>query len=531
MQNTKTSFSENENVSKAASVVGIFTLFSRILGLFRDIVLANVFGIRLTMDAFVVAFTIPNIFRRLFVEGSLTLSFIPIFIEYLRQKSKADAFELARTMLTILSIIMVIGAILGVLFAPWIVRILAFGFGGVGEKYELTVLLTRITFPYIFLISMVALFMGILNSLRHFAGPAAAPIFLNVGIIGATLWISPYLSQPIVGTAMGVIIGGVIQVLMQVPVMLKKGFSFIPLWMPRHPAIKRIGLLMLPAVFSSAIFQFNIIVNRFLACFLEEGSISSLYLADRIVQFPLGIFTIALSTAALPSLSKQIAAKDFKGFADTLNHALGLTLFVIIPSMVGLIILRKPIIQLLFERMAFDASSTIMTAKALLFYTMGLWAVSGAKVLVPAFYALQDTKTPVKVGVIALAVNFICALFLMGPLQHGGLALAPSIASAVNICFLVFFLKRNITTWNPMSVYHSSMKSMIASGIMGFILYFVSFYWSAPDIESGIMSMAFYVFGMVFMGMIAYFFVARLLGCKELASILVLFKGLLSVHP
>jgi putative peptidoglycan lipid II flippase len=258
-------------------------------------VVARFFGAGLVTDAFFVAFRIPNLLRRLFAEGSLTIAFIPVFTEYLTQKTKEDAFQLAKVVLTILSIVLVVVTVLGILFAPWIVRIQAFGFGSSGIRYDLTVLLTRITFPYIFLISLVAFFMGVLNSLRHFAAPAAAPIFLNMGIIASTLWISPHFSEPIVGVAIGVLMGGVLQVALQIPWVLKKGLSLLPVWMPRHPAVKRIGLLMLPAIFGSAIYQFNQFIGTLLASFLAEGSVSWLYYADRLVQFPLGVFAIAIS--------------------------------------------------------------------------------------------------------------------------------------------------------------------------------------------------------------------------------------------
>jgi len=302
--------SEHGKVRRAAGVVGFFTLASRVLGLMRDIVIAGFFGTGMAADAFFVAFRIPNLLRRLFAEGSLTIAFIPVFTEYLTQKSRDEAFDLARTILTLLTITVAVVALSGILLSPWIVRIQAFGFGGTGDKYQLTVLLTRITFPYIFFISLVAFFMGVLNSLRHFGAPAAAPIFLNLGIIGAAYFISPYCSEPIVGIAIGVLIGGFLQVGLQIPWVFKEGFKVFPRWQPNHPAVRRIGLLMLPAIVGSAVYQFNQFMGTLLATFLAEGSVSWLYYADRLVQFPLGVFAIAISTAALPSLSAQAAMED-----------------------------------------------------------------------------------------------------------------------------------------------------------------------------------------------------------------------------
>ncbi|MFC1532083.1 murein biosynthesis integral membrane protein MurJ [Thermodesulfobacteriota bacterium] len=519
MNDSGKSNSERENVSRAAGIVGLYTFLSRILGLVRDMVIARFFGSGIITDAFFVAFRIPNLLRRLFAEGSLTIAFIPVFTEYLRLKSKKDAFELARIVLTFLSIILTVVTILGVLFAPWIVRIQAWGFGGVGDRYELTVLLTRITFPYILLISLVALFMGILNSLRHFAAPAAAPILLNVGIIGATIWISPRLSQPIIGVAVGVIVGGIFQVALQIPFIIKKGVSLLPCWSPDHPALKRIGLLMLPAIFGSAIYQFNQFIGTLLASFLAEGSISWLYYADRIVQFPLGVFAIAIGTAALPSLSKQAAEKDHNEFMGTLNHSLRLTFFIIIPSMVGLIVLGEPIIRLFFERGVFDSFSTERTAYALVFYSLGLWAFSGIRIIVSAFYAFQDTKTPVKVAMAALVANILFSLVLMGPLKHGGLALALSLASSIQFFLLVFFLKRKMKDWDPGPVLLSVAKSLIASVVMGVVIGYLHVKWTSPN--------PIYIITLILAGAVIYFAVARLLGCREISSVLDIIKPLL----
>ncbi len=519
MKDLDNSISENQQVSRAAATVGFFTVLSRILGLVRDMVVFSLFGARMATDAFIMAITLPNILRRLFAEGSLSIAFIPVFTEYLSLRTKEDAFRLARVVLTLLSIILVLVTIIGVLCAPWIVRVLAWGFDGSSVKYELTVLLTRIAFPYIFLIGLVALFMGILNSLRHFAAPAAAPILYNVGIIGATVLISPHLSRPIVGVAAGVIVGGVLQLGLQIPWILKSGISLIPCWQPDHPAVKRIGFLMVPAVFGSAVYQFNTIVNRFLSSFLVEGSVSWLYAADRLVQFPLGVFAIALSTAALPSLSKQGAEKDFEGFGETLNHTLRMTFFIIIPSMTGLIILGEPITDLVFERGEFNEFATLMTSRALTFYAVGLWAFSGIRVMISALYAQHDAKTPVKVAVLTLAANLIFGLILMGPLEHGGLALALSLSSTLQFSLLVFFLKRKIKSWDLTPVLVSVGKGVVASTVMGLGVYYLdSCLWisdPAPEVWSSVLQ----IIGLVLLGTVLYFSVARFLGCRELSSV------------
>lgn len=516
--------SEAKQVSRAAGTVGFFTLLSRILGLVRDMVVARFFGTSMAADAFFVAFRIPNLLRRLFAEGSLTIAFIPVFTEYLTQKSRQDAFQVARNVLTLLSSILTVVTLLGILLAPWIVRVMAPGFGGEGVKYDLTVLLTRIMFPYVFLISIVALFMGILNSLRHFATPAAAPIFLNVGMIGATLWISPHLSQPIIGLAIGVLIGGIIQVGLQIPWILNGGLSLIPCWMPSHPAVKRIGRLMAPAVFGSAIYQLNQFIGTLLASLLAEGSVSWLYYADRLVQFPLGVFAIAMSTAALPSLSKQAAEKDLHGFNETFSHALKLVFFIALPSMAGLILLGRPIIQVFFERGAFDALSTIMTTKALLFYSLGLWAFSGIRVLVSAFYALQDAKTPVKVAAVALGANLIFSLLFMGPLEHGGLALALSLASTLQFCLLVFFLKKRMDILELKPILISTGKCILGSIVMGLGILYATQGLGLLDPEAGLKNLVPNLAGLILFGIFLYFVATWILGCRELRSILAVLK-------
>jgi putative peptidoglycan lipid II flippase len=524
LESLKREVSEAENVNRAAGTVGFYTFLSRILGLVRDVVVAKFFGAGMAADAFFVAFRIPNLLRRLFAEGSLTIAFIPVFTEYVTRKSREEAFQMARAALTLLSLVLVLVTLSGVLLAPWIVRIQAFGFGGSGTKYELTVLLTRITFPYIFLVSLVAFFMGVLNSLRLFAAPAAAPIFLNVGIIGATLWLSPHFEPPIIGVAIGVIIGGVLQVALQIPWLIKQGFSLIPCWMPGHPAVKRVGLLMLPAVFGSAIYQLNQFIGTLLASFLHEGSISWLYYADRIVEFPLGVFAIAVSTAALPSLSKQAAAGDLAGFKDTLGHSLRLVFFITFPCMAGMIVLREPIVGVIFQRGAFDALSTDMTAVALLFYSLGLWAFSANRIIVSAFYALQDTKTPVKVAAVAMAANGTLSLLLMGPLTHGGLALALSLASTLQFFLLVLILRKKQGIFDLTPVLRTVLKSLTASLFMGLIVFYLNTHWMVKAGTFSFLIAAAKLGVTILTGGVVYFVAAALLRCPELSSMGNLFR-------
>lgn len=512
--------SENELVTRAAGVVGIYTFLSRVLGLLRDMLIANFFGSGMSADAFFVAFRIPNLLRRLFAEGSFSVAFIPVFTEYLQKKSREDALLLARVVLTSLILILTVVTILGIVFSPLIVRIIAPGFGGMGEKYALTVLLTRIMFPYIFLVSALALFTGILNSLKHFAAPAMAPIFLNLSMIAALLLLAPYMRTPTVGLAVGVIVGGILQMVLQVPFLLKRGLSFAPRWLPSHPALRKIGILMLPTIFGSAIYQINQLVGTLLASLLREGSVSYLYYADRLVQFPLGVFAIAISTAVLPSLSREAADRDFTGLKGTLSHAIRLTMFITIPAMVGLIVLREPIIRLLFERGAFDSFTTIMTAQALLFYSLGLWAFAGLRVFVSAFYSLQDTITPVKVAVVAMLANIIFSLLLMGPLKHGGLALALSLTSTMQLLILIFLLRKRIGGIEGRAVVGSMAKSFLSSLIMAICIYWLAFKIFPAKSTGTVASLAFGVLLVVGAGILIYLISARLLGSKELTSVM-----------
>jgi len=517
--------SDDNKITRSAGVVSFYTFLSRILGLIRDMVIASLFGSSMAADAFFVAFRIPNLLRRLFAEGSLTISFIPIFTEYLNIKGREDAFNLARIVLTLLSVILAVISILGIIFSPWIVRIQAFGFGTSSIKYDLTVLLTRITFPYIFLISIVAFFMGVLNSLRHFAAPAAAPIFLNLGIIGAAYFISPYCDQPIVGIAIGVLIGGFMQICLQIPWVIKEGIRLFPKWQLDHPALKKMGLLMVPAIFGSAVYQFNQFIGTLLASFLEEGSISWLYYADRLVQFPLGIFAIAISTAALPSLSTHIVKKDYKQYGDTLSYALSMVFFITLPSMVGLIVLGRPIISIIFERGAFDAYCSLMTSQALLFYSIGLWAFSGIRVIVSGFYAIQDTVTPVKVAVIALGTNLILSLVLMAPMKHSGLAFALSLSSAVQFFLLILFLKKKVHVGNIKYVFVSGIKFAFAAAVMGLGVKYFNSKWLVMDSGLGLWILVIKLTTLIIIGLVIYFSVVKMLGCQEVTSIMNLFKA------
>jgi len=389
---------EMGRITRAAGVVGLSTLLSRILGLLRDMLIGYLFGAQGTADAFFVAFRIPNLLRRLTAEGALSAGFIPVFTHYLTNRGRAEAIHVARVIFTFSALVLAVLTFLGIYFALPLIQLFAPGFLEDPGKFDLTVFLTRLMFPYIFFVSLVALAMGYLNSFRHFLAPALSPVLLNVSMILCALMISPFVSQPIVSLGYGVLLGGVAQLALQLPYLYRYGFSVAPDFDFRHPALRRLLLLMGPALIGVAVYQINNLISTMLASMLPEGSISYLYYADRLLQFPLGIFAVALGTALLPSFSSMVARKDFEGLRRGLSHSLQLMNFITVPAALGLMVISVPVFALLFQRGAFEAETTIRSAQALVYFSFGLWGISGTRLVVPVFYALEDTKTPVKVA-------------------------------------------------------------------------------------------------------------------------------------
>jgi putative peptidoglycan lipid II flippase len=457
---------EHAHISRRVGTVSFFTFISRILGLTRDVVLAWAFGATRVADAFYVAFRIPNMLRRLVAEGALTIAFVPVFTESL-ESSRQKARDAASVVFTYLSLFLVVITVLGVLFAPWIVKLVAWGFSLEPAKFDLTVHLTRIMFPYILLISLVALAMGILNSLKRFAAPAASPILLNLGIIFGALVLDKYFELPAEGLAIGVIIGGICQLALQIPFLMKEGMLPRLDFNWRHPALKGLLVLMIPAAFGAAVYQFNVLVITFLASFLPDGSVSYLWYADRVSEFSIGIFSIAVATAILPSLSDHAAKKDMESLKTTMNFGLRLALLIDIPAAIGLYILALPIVRVLFERGEFTDATAIATAGALVFFAFKIPFVSGARNLVPGFFALKDAKTPVYTSVVAVIVNAVCAYLLMGPMAHRGLALALVISSAVNLALLLILFRRKVGPIGARRIIYSAGRSLFAAVVMG----------------------------------------------------------------
>ncbi len=465
--------SEQPKITKAASIIGAGTLLSRILGFLRDMVIAHFFGAGLAADAFFVAFRIPNLWRRLVGEGSLTISFIPVYTEYLTRHSKKESQEVTDIAFTIAGMILFILTILGILFSPILIQIIAPGFSRIPEKFQLTVTLNQIIFPYLFFMGLFALSMGILNSLRHFFAPAIAPIFLNISIIVSVFLFFHTFEVPVMTLALGVLAGGVIQFLFQIPFLWKKGIRFHFNLNFRHPAIKRIGSLMVPGLIGTAVYQLNVFIDTIFASFLPSGSVSYLFFADRLMEFPLGIFAIAIGMASLPSLSSLASQGKTEELKETLSFSLRLVSLISIPAMVGLIALKTPIINLLFQRGKFDFTATVMTAKALFYYSIGLWAIAGSRTIVPAFYALQDTWTPLKVALICLGANVIFNAIFIYPLKHAGLALATSLSSILNLILLTRKLGPHIGRMEIKKNVKSLLTILFCSLPMGIVAYLV----------------------------------------------------------
>ncbi|WP_320006900.1 murein biosynthesis integral membrane protein MurJ [Maridesulfovibrio sp.] len=456
---------ESSKIVRNASVVAGATLLSRVLGFVRDLIVAFALGAGLPADAFFVAFRIPNLLRRLFGEGSLTMAFVPVFSRVHKEHGKGAAFEMARS--TMLWLLIILGAltVLAIVGAKYLVLLIAPGFGANPELMSLTVDLVRICFPYVIFICGVALCMGILNSMGHFLAPALAPCMLNTALIGAALTAYYTGNSVALFMAWGVVLGGLLQWMLQQPYLKRMGLHWRGKAELNNPGVKRMGRLMLPTVLGAAVYQINVVLGTLLASFLPVGSVSYLYYADRLVQFPLGVFGIAVGTAALPSLSRLYVEGQYDEFSQTLKQSVGLILFISLPAMAGLVSLAEPLIGLLFQRGAFDAQAVTSTAQALMAYGVGLPFIAMSRPLVSAFYAQEDTRTPVKVAIICLIINVCVGYLLMQHIGHVGLALAVSLSSMVN-CLLLAVIMGQRTGLFPLPA-ASVAKSVILSALVG----------------------------------------------------------------
>jgi len=431
------------------------TLLSRVFGLLRDITLATFFGASGGTDAFLVAFKIPNFMRRLFGEGAFSLAFVPVLSEYREKRDKAALKDLVNHVAGTLGGFLLALSLLGMIFAPALVYIFAPGFTKDAGQMQLTADLLRITFPYILFISLVAFAGGILNSYQQFAVPAFTPVLLNICLIASAFFLAPYFEQPLTALAWGVALAGVTQLLIQFPALIRLGLMPVPKIKRGHEGVKKIIRLMIPAIFGSSVAQINLLLDTVIASFLITGSVTWLYYSDRLLEFPLGVLGIAIATVILPTLSQQHARASTEEFNQTLNWALRLVTLITIPACVGLFILAGPILASLFEYEKFTANDTYFSSLSLMAYMLGLPALISVKILAPGFYARQDTRTPVRIGIIAMICNMFMNIALVVPLvlldyeaPHIGLALATSLSGYINAMLLYLGL-RNIGVFQP----------------------------------------------------------------------------------
>ncbi len=461
------------NLLKALATVSGMTLLSRILGFVRDFVIARTFGAGLATDAFFVAFKLPNLLRRLFAEGAFSQAFVPILGEYKNKLGPDDTKSLVDHVATLLFLVLLVVTVLGVIGAPLLVYISAPGFADEPDKFALTVTLTRITFPYILFMSLVALAGGILNTWNRFSIPAFTPVLLNVSFIAMALFAAPLFAQPVMALGWSVFIGGILQLAFQLPALKRIGmlprFSFN--W--RDAGVRRILKLMAPAVLGVSVSQVSLLINTIFATFLGTGSVSWLYYADRLMEFPSGMLGAALGTILLPSLAKYHAEKKLDDYSQLLDWGLRLTLLLAAPAALALAIIAVPLIATLFHHGAFTAEDVMMTRDALVAYSVGLLGLILVKVLAPGFYARQNIRTPVKIGIVTLIVTQLLNISLIGWLKHAGLALSIGLAACLNAALLYRGLRQQ-GIYTPQAGWQAFfLKLAAALAVMGAVLWFI----------------------------------------------------------
>lgn len=461
-----------KKITKSIGIVSLGTFTSRIVGYIRDMLIANRFGASLVSDAFFVAWRIPNTLRELFGEGALSAAFIPVFTEYLKTKDKKEAWKLASLIFNGLLIISILITLLGIIWTPLIITIIAPGFKG-SDAFQLTVTLTRIMFPFTIFICLAALVMGILNSCQHFTLPAFAPALLNLCLIGAIFFLCPLFDEPILGLSIGFLIGGLMQLLIQIPALIKERMEYRLIIDLFNPGVKKIIFLMVPRAIGAGVTQLNITISNLLASFLVFGSISSLFYSNRLVHFPLALFGIAIGTVLFPTMSRQVVDGNLDELKKSLLWGLKMVILTSLPATIGLMVLGRPIIQLLFQHGQFDVYDTNITYLALFFYAFGLLGFASLKVIVPAFYSQHDTWTPLKIGIISVIANIIFSLLLMRPLEQGGLTLSLSLSGFLNASLLLIILRQKIGAIYGNQILKSFLKVLLASSIMGFFCWII----------------------------------------------------------
>ncbi len=498
---------------RSLSVVGSLTLLSRILGFVRDIVIATLFGATAGADAFLVAFKIPNFMRRLFAEGAFSQAFVPVLSEY-KNNSPEKVQSLIDHVAGTLGFILIILTVLGIVFAPYLIMLFAPGFVDEPHKYQLAVDMLRITFPYLLFVSLTAFAAGILNSYDHFSSPAFSPVILNLCMIAAALGFSQYFQEPILALAWSVLISGILQFVFQLPFLSKLHLMPVPrLKKEQDEGVKKILNLMLPVLFSVSVGQISLLISTLMASFLVTGSIAWLYYADRLLEFPIGVFGVALATVVLPRLSGLAARNAQEDYNKTLDWSLKWVFLVGVPSTLGLIFLSKPIFVTLFYRGQFGLNDVEMSAQALMAYSIGLLGFVLIKILASGFFARQDTKTPTKVAFISIVSNIVLNFVLIWSLKHVGLALATALSATLNAGLLYFYLRKQ-NAFQPLKGWGLFLgRITIASVVMIALLI-----WFVPVLENWLQwgsGMRFLQLGIwVCSAMIVYFFMLWISGLR-----------------
>ena len=501
------------NLLKALAAVSSMTLLSRILGFVRDAIIARVFGAGMLTDAFFVAFKIPNLLRRLFAEGAFSQAFVPILAEYRNRRGHDATQTLVNQVGTILTLALVGVALLGIVGAPWVAYVSAPGFRADPDKFALTVTLLRITFPYIVFISLVALAAGILNTHSRFSVPAFAPVLLNVAMIAASLWLAPYFDPPVLALGWGVALGGVLQLAWMLPHLLKIHMLPRPTRRFDDPGLRRILKLMAPATLGVSVAQVSLLINTIFASFLATGSVSWLYYADRLMEFPAGMLGVALGTILLPSLARHYADDKPGDYSKLLDWGLRLTLLLALPAAAALAVLAVPLITTLFQYGAFTAVDVTMTQRALVAYSLGLVGMILVKVLAPGFYARQNIRTPVKVAIFSLVATQLMNLAFIIPLGHAGLALSIGLAACLNAGLLLHLLKKQ-QIYQPQPGWTAYfLRVLLAVSLMAAMLFYAmgdEHWWLAAGFRDRMIRLSLLVGG----GIVLYFAALGLMGFR-----------------
>ncbi len=502
-----------QRLFKSTRVVSAMTMISRVFGLLRDVIFARFFGASMDFDIFIVAFRIPNFLRRVFAEGGFSLAFVPILSEYKEQRGEQKVKALIDQTAATLGLVLILVTIIGIIAAPVLIWVFAPGFAGDVSKQELTANLLRITFPYLLFISLTAFAGGILNTYKRFAVPSFTPVLSNLSLIFSAVWLAPYFSEPTEALAWGVFFAGVIQLLFQLPFLRQIGLLPVPRFGRDKEGVSRILKLMLPTLFAVSITQINLLVDTVIASFLQTGSISWLYYSDRMVELPIGVFGVALSTVILPNLSSEHAKGSSETYCEIMTWAIRLVILISLPAAIGLALLSAPILTTLFQYEEFTSRDVMMSSYSLMAYSVGLPGFILIKVFSSGFFSRQDTKTPVKIGVIAMLSNIILNLVLVGPLEHVGLALATSLSAYINAGLLYLYLKRD-GLYRSGQVW-SGYLLKVATGIIVMAILLIGLVPDAAGwIKWGVFDRVFQLTIWVLSGVLVYFATLRLVGFR-----------------